>query len=265
MSESVRAAERSLDILLCFTAQTPELSMTDIAERVRLHKSTTHRLLATLERRRFVERHPRTGLYRLGVQVARLAHVALDHDDLFHLALPWLRRLNEESEENVHLAVLDGTSVVYVHVIEGRRRVKLAAAPGQSLPAHATASGKAILAFLSPAEARDILAHGMPRSTPNTIQSVEAFLEDARRTRDRGYAVSEQEYESEITALAAPVLDAEGRPLASVSIVGPAYRMTRKRVRALAPGLLSAVRELSLELQKAGTSPQAGPRRPHGG
>jgi DNA-binding IclR family transcriptional regulator len=265
LSESVRAAERSLDILLCFTAQTPELSMTDIAERVRLHKSTTHRLLATLERRRFVERHPRTGLYRLGLQVVRLVHVTLDHDDLFHLAVPYLRRLNEESEENVHLAVLDGTTVVYVHAMEGRRRVKLAAAPGQSLPAHATASGKAILAFLPETEVRSILGHGMTRCTPRTIHSVEAFLEDARRARGRGYAVSVQEYENDITALAAPVLDADSRPLASVSIAGPAFRLTRKRMLELAPRLVSAVRDLSLELQRAGAPPRAGPRRPHGG
>jgi IclR family KDG regulon transcriptional repressor len=226
--------------------------MTDVAERVGLHKSTTHRLLATLERRRFVERHPRTGLYRLGLQVVRLVHVTLDYDHLFHLALPYLRRLNEESQENIHLAVLDGTNVVYVHVVEGQRRVKLAAASGQSLPAHATASGKAILAFLPEAELRAILGNGMRRYTTHTIQSVEAFLKDAQRARDRGYAVGDQELEDEITALAAPVLDADSRPLASVSIAGPAYRLTQKRILKLAPRLLAAVRELSLELQKAG-------------
>jgi IclR family KDG regulon transcriptional repressor len=262
LGQSVRALERSLDILLCFTARTPELSMTDIAERVGLHKSTTHRLLATLERRRFVERRAGTGLYRLGLQVARLVHVTLDHDELFHLAVPYLRRLSEESAENVHLAVLDGTSVVYVHVVEGQRRVKLAATQGQSLPAHATASGKAILAFLPEAELRGILGHGMPRCTPHTIHSVEAFFEDARRARDRGYAVSEQEFENDITALAAPVLDADSRPLASVSIAGPAYRMTEQRIRKLAPRLLSAVHELSLELQKTAPARAALSRRP---
>jgi len=264
LSESVRAAERSLDILLCFTAQTPELSMTDIAERVHLHKSTTHRLLATLERRRFVERHPRTGLYRLGLQVVRLVHVTLEHDELFHTAVPYLRRLNEESEENVHLAVLDGTNVVYVHTIDGRRRVKLAAAQGQSLPAHATASGKAILAFLPEAKVRGILRHGMRRHTPHTIHSVEAFMDDAQRARARGYAVSEQEYESDISALAAPVLDADSHPLASVSVAGPAYRMTRKRIGELAPRLLSAVRELSLELRKDAPARAGQSRRPAG-
>jgi len=236
--------------------------MTDIAERVGLHKSTTHRLLATLERRRFVERRPGTGLYRLGLQVARLVHVTLDHDELFHLAVPYLRRLSEESEENVHFAVLDGTSVVYVHVVEGQRRVKLAATQGQSLPAHATASGKAILAFLPEAELRAVLGHGMPRYTPRTIQSVEAFIEDARRARDRGYAVSERELDNDITALAAPVLDADSRPLASVSIAGPAYRMTEQRIRKLAPRLLSAVHELSLELQKTAPARAALSRRP---
>jgi DNA-binding IclR family transcriptional regulator len=188
----------------------------------------------------------------------------VDHDELFHLALPYLRRLNEESKENVHLTVLDGTNVVYVHVIEGHGRVKLAAAPGQSLPATATASGKAILAFLPEDELRGILGQGMPRYTTHTIRSVETFLEDAQRTRERGYAVGEREYENEIAALAAPILDADSRPVASVSIAGPAYRLTDKRILELAPRLLSAVHELSLEAQKAGPAPSGASRRPAG-
>ena len=102
----------------------------------------------------------------------------------------------------------------------------------------------------------------MPRYTPHTIQSVEAFIEDARRTRDRGYAVGERELENDITALAAPVLDADSRPLASVSIAGPAYRMTEERILELAPRLLSAVHELSLELQKTVPARAGLSRRP---
>jgi DNA-binding IclR family transcriptional regulator len=236
--------------------------MTDIAERVGLHKSTAHRLLATLERRHFIDRHPRSGLYRLGLHVVRLAHVALNHDDLSHLALPYLRRLNEASDETVGLSVLDGTNVVYVHVVEGQRRIKLVATMGQSLPAHATASGKAILAFLPEDECRDILGKGLRQYTPSTIHSFRSFMADAQRTRKRGYAVSEQEYEDDITAVAAPILDANSRPLASVSIAGPAYRLTEKQILELAPRLLSAVRELSVELQKTLPAGADLPRRP---
>jgi IclR family KDG regulon transcriptional repressor len=250
LSESVRAVERSLDILLCFTLQTPELSMTEIATQVGLHKSTAHRLLATLENKRFVQRDPNSGLYRLGLRLLRLIHVTLNHDNLLQLAIPHLHRLSEAFEENVHLTVLDVTSVVYVHVIESPRRVKLAAALGQSLPAHATASGKAILAFLPESELLNILERGMQQYTKNTIRSVEEYIKDKQEIIERGYAVSEQEYESDINALAAPIFDVDSYPVASISIAGPAYRLTNERILEIAPSLLSTVNEISLEVRQ---------------
>jgi IclR family KDG regulon transcriptional repressor len=224
LGESVRAVERSLDILLCFSTQTSELSMTEIANQVGLHKSTAHRLRATLENKRFVQRDPNTGLYRLGPQLLRLIHVMLNHDELLQLARPYLRQLSESFEENVHLTVLDKTSVVYVQIIESPRRVKLAAALGQHLPAHATASGKAILAYLPAPELMSILSRGMRQYTKNTIHSIEEFMRDRQRILDQGYAVSEQEFENDINVLAVPILDRDCYPLASVSIAGPAYR-----------------------------------------
>lgn len=222
--------------------------MTEIATRVGLHKSTTHRLLATLEGKRYVQRNPNTGLYRLGLSLLKLIHVTLNHDDLLQLSVPYLRRLGETFEENVHFTVLDETNVVYVHIIESRRQVKLAAALGQSLPAHATASGKAILAFLPEAELLEILAKGMRQFTQRTIHTVDEFLENRQRILEQGYAVSEQEFEPDINALAAPVLDADSYPLASISIAGPAYRLPLERILEIAPSLISIVNELSQEI-----------------
>jgi IclR family KDG regulon transcriptional repressor len=224
--------------------------MTEIAAKVGLHKSTAHRLLATLEDKRFIQRDPNTGLYRLGLRLLRLIHVTLNHDDLLQLAIHHLLRLSEAFEENVHLTVLDETSVVYVHIIESPRRVKLAAALGQSLPAHATASGKAILAFLPESELLNILERGMQRYTKNTIYSVETFLKDKQEIVEQGYAVSEQEYESDINAIAAPVLDADSYPVASISIAGPAYRLTKEHILEIAPNLLATARELSQEVRQ---------------
>ena len=144
MSESIRAVERALDVLLCFSRQTPQLTMTEIAEQVGLHKSTVHRLLATLEGKRFVERDPVTGIYQLGIRVLQMAYLTLERNDLRRLAAPFLRHLCEQHRETVDLAVLDDADVVFLDVVESPQRVKLAAAPGQRLPAFATASGKAI-------------------------------------------------------------------------------------------------------------------------
>jgi DNA-binding IclR family transcriptional regulator len=148
MSESIRAVERALDVLQCFTSQTPELTMSQISERIGINKSTVHRLLLTLERNRFVERDLSTGMYRPGVRLLQIASLAMEQNNLRRIALPFMQDLCSEYRENVNLALLDGADVIYVDVIEGSQRVKLAAVPGQRLPAFCTASGKALLAFL---------------------------------------------------------------------------------------------------------------------
>jgi DNA-binding IclR family transcriptional regulator len=249
MSESVRAVERALEVLMCFTSQTPELTMTQISEMVGINKSTIHRLLATLEGKRFVERDQVTGIYRPGIRLLQLASLTLEHNDLRRLAAPFLHNLCDQFRENVNLSVLDDTDVVYLEVVESPQRVKLAAVPGQRLPAFCTASGKAILAFLPEEKIRDILAHGMPKYTQNTLTSEEAFWENMRHTREQGYAISEQEFEDGINAIAAPICN---QPIASVSIAGPAYRLTRERMIEIGPDLLSTVKMIAQEVELAG-------------
>jgi len=248
MGESIRAVERALDVLMCFTSQTPELSMTEISEMIGINKSTVHRLLATLEGKRFVERDAITGVYRPGIRLVQLAFLTLEHNDLRRLAAPFLHNLCEQFRENVNLSVLDDTDVVYLDVIEGTQRVKLAAAPGQRLPAFCTASGKAILAFLPKEKLGDILARGLTKYTQNTITAEEAFLDNLRQTRERGYAISEQEFEDGINAIAAPICH---QPIASVSVAGPAYRLTRERMIEIGPELLTTVKKIAQEVEVA--------------
>jgi DNA-binding IclR family transcriptional regulator len=249
MSESIRAVERALDVLMCFSSRTPELSMTQISEMVGINKSTVHRLLATLEGKRFVERDAVTGMYRPGIRLLQMAFLTLEHNDLRRLAAPFLHSLCEKYRENVNLSVLDGAEVIYLDVIESSQRVKLAAAPGQRLPAFCTASGKAMLAFLPEEKVRDILTRGMPAYTPNTRTSVDAIFEELRHTRERGYATSEQEFEDGINAVAAPICN---HPIASVSIAGPAYRLTRERMIEIGPDLLAVVKNIAKEVELAG-------------
>ena len=172
----------------------------------------------------------------------------MEHNDLRRLAAPFLHNLCDQFLENVNLAVLDETDVVYLDVIEGTQRVKLAAAPGQRLPAFCTASGKAILAFLPEEKLGDILAHGLTKYTQNTITSEEAFLENLRHTREQGYAISEQEFEDGINAIAAPICH---QPIASVSIAGPAYRLTRERMIEIGPHLLTTIKKIAQEVELA--------------
>ena len=251
MSELIRAVERALDVLMCFTNQTPELTMTQISEMVGLNKSTIHRLLATLEEKRFVERDAYSGLYRPGIRLIQMAFLTMDHNNLRRLVTPLLNNLSNQHRENVNLSVLDDTHVVYLEVIESPQRVKLAAARGQRLPAFCTASGKAILAFLPEDKVIGILKSGMPRYTQNTIITPEAFIENIHRAREQGFAFSEQEFEEGINAIAAPITNSNGKPIASVSIAGPAYRLTRERMIEIGSDLVSQIKEFAQEIELA--------------
>ncbi len=252
VSESIRAVERALDVLQCFSSRTPELTMTQIADQIGIHKSTVHRLLGTLERRKFVERDPGTGAYRLGIRLLQMAYLTLEHNDLRRVTTPFLRRLLDRYQESVDFSVLDQTDVVFVNHFDGPQRVKVAATTGQRLPAFATASGKAILAYLPEDTVKHLLSQGMPRYTEKTPQTPEAVLEDLRRIKEQGFAYSVQEFEDGINAVAAPILDEADRPFASVAVVGPAFRLTEQRMLEIGPEVLATAREMAEELTIAG-------------
>lgn len=239
---------KALDVLLCFSQSEPELSLTELSARLGIHKSTMHRLLGTLESKRFVQRDPETGRYRLGTRLLQLAFLVMEHNDLQQRARPHLYRLVEECQETVDLSILDRDSVVYLEVVESPHRVKLAARPGQRLPVHSTASGKALLAFVSPDELDRLLPSDLTRYTESTLVTREALLKDLEATRQRGYAVSYQEHEAGINAVAAPVLDMKGRPVAAVAVAGPAFRLTRERIQEIAASVRATAEAIARDV-----------------
>jgi DNA-binding IclR family transcriptional regulator len=248
LSESIRAVERALDVLECFSIKTPELSMTQISEKVGMNKSTVHRLLATLERKRFVERNPVTGTYRAGIHLLQLAYLVMETSDLRRVSEPFLRRLWEKHLETVDLAVFDGNEVIFISVLESPQRIKLAAAVGQRLPAFCTASGKAILAYMPRDSVLHMLKHDLQKYTPSTIVSLEQIVEDLRICEEQGFAIAVQEYEEGINAVGAPVVGRNGQPIATVSVAGPAYRLTREKMIEIGPSVRATADEISREL-----------------
>ena len=245
MSEPIRAVDRALDILLCFSRQTPRLTMTQISDQVGMNKSTVHRLLGTLEKKRFLQRDPSTGFYQLGIRLFQMAYLTLEHDGLRQLAAPILQRLCEHQRETITLSVLDDSDVVFLDVVESPQRVKLAASTGQRLPAFATAAGKAMLAYLPKQTVEKLLGRGMQQFTSRTIHTPDIFFEDLAQIRKQGFAISEQEYEEEINAVAAPILDANGQPIAAITVTGPAYRLLRGRMNEIGPSIVTTAREIA--------------------
>jgi DNA-binding IclR family transcriptional regulator len=207
-----------------------------------------HRVLATLENAHFVEHDSVTARYRLGLRLLELASLVLEHVDLRRQAWPYLVRLAQEYRETVDLGILDGTDIIYLEVIESPQRVKLAVAPGQRLPVYCTASGKAMLAFLPESQARRIITEGLHRYTDQTIVSPEDLLADLKVAHERGFAISQAEYEEEIHAVAAPILSIRQEPLAVVALAGPAFRLPLERMMELGPHVRQCANDIAHEI-----------------
>ncbi len=264
MSKSIRSVERALDVLACFEAQNRALSLTQIADQLRIPKSTVFRLLATLESKGFVRRSDETGQYRLGTHLIHMGALASQDWDTSRWAGPYLQRLAAEHGETVDLAILDGIDVIYLQVVESPQRVRLSAAVGQRLPAYCTASGKALLAFLPFAQVAPMLAGGLRRYTPATRIELDDLAHDLLETHERGFALSEQEYEKDIHAVAAPVLNAQRLPVFAVAIAGPSFRLPRGRMLALGAALRATAESMALEADVAALAAVA-PRASHSG
>ena len=243
-----RSVERALDILLCFSQEQPGLTLTQIAERVEMHKSTVHRLLATLEGKRFIQHVASDGTWHLGLKLVELGFSVLKSNDIHHQATPYMQRLSAECRETVDLAILDGVQVVYLQVIESSQRMKFAAAPGQRLPVFCTATGKAFLAFLPDDRVQEILKQDKPKHTEHTKTALVSIHKELASIRERGFAISEQEYEDGVNAVAAPILDANKCPIAAMAIVGPAFRLGQERLLELGQSVRATTEAIARDL-----------------
>jgi DNA-binding IclR family transcriptional regulator len=245
----IQAVERVVAILGAFSPEQPELGVTEIAERLGLHKSTVHRFLVNLEASGLVERNARSQRYRLGLRIFELGGQVLQQMSLWDEALPFLEGLVRDSGETGHLAVLDGGEAIYIEKVEARRALRIPSAMGRGYPAHATSLGKVLLADLSFPAVREILAErGMAAYTPHTIADPERLEAELQRIREQGYAVDDEEYDEGLRCIGAPILDHTGQVVAAIGIGGPVTRVTPARVDALADLVMSAARGLSRRL-----------------
>lgn len=239
------------------------LSLTEICCAMRLHKSTAHRTLMVLERWGLIERTS-GNRFRLGMKLYELGIRAVDQSDLRSRTHSISRKLSLELGETVHLGVLQGSSVVYLDKVDPSHRFRMACRVGISNPAYCTSMGKAILAF-QPAgrAAQSIAKYRFAPYTPRTLRSPEALLRSLAGVRRRGYAIDDEEIESGIRCIGAPILDENGLPIAAVSVSGPAARITSQTLPEIALRLLHCCAEIADAVKnRTGAAAKPGPEPP---
>jgi DNA-binding IclR family transcriptional regulator len=245
-SVGVQSVDRALTILEVL-ARVGEAGVTEIAGELAVHKSTAFRLVSTLESHRLVEQTTDRGRYRLGVGVLRLAGATTARLDLVQEARPVCRQLAADTGETVNIAVLSDSSALYLDQVAGSSALQPHNWVGQHIPLHATSNGKVLLSGLDDERVAELLGT-LSRYTPMTITRRTRLREELGEVRDRGYAVAVDELEEGLTAVAAPIRNAHGDVVASMSVSGPTFRLTDARVDDVVPLLVEASGEVSHRL-----------------
>jgi len=222
----IRVLDRAFRILDLLSDGKPR-TLTTISQELGLSSSTIFRLLATLAEHNFVQRDDSTQEYRLGLSCLEIARAYFDGNDIRRNALSELEALRDRTSETVHLGVMYQMEVVYLEKLHGHHAIGLMTSRvGGRAPAYCTGLGKAILAHTDPEQVREFYRkNGMQPFTERTIVDVEALLEHLGTIRRRGYALDRGEHEQEVRCVAAPIFDISGRPVAAISVSGPAARL----------------------------------------
>lgn len=238
---------KALDVLEHIASCGDAAGVTEISKRLGLDKSTTYRILNTLEHRGYAVQDTLTRKYRLGVKIMELSRLASTQSMLKNVAGPTLDRLARECHETLHLGIMDRGEVFHLDSREPSQLTRMVSHIGLRNPVHCTALGKVMLAFLPEEEIEQIIGkeNGLRRYTKYTIHTRTELKKELQNIKKSGYAVDNEELHEGTRCLAAPLRDHEGKVIAAISLSGPAIRLTLTQLKKLRPKILTAAVEIS--------------------
>jgi len=246
---TVQSIARALTVLDTLADSQGEVGIVELSQRVALHTSTVHRLLATLAGQGYVRQSPDTGRYALGPKAINLAEAYLGQLDLRRVAHPFLERLTQDTGETANLVIQDGHEALYLDKAESPQSLRIFSRIGRRAPLHCTAVGKVLLANAPPAQVDGLLGEGpLERLTRRTITSVAQLRRELAAVRAQGYALDREECEEGGYCIAVPVRNATGATVAAVGVSSPSVRMSGRRIQELVPAVVRTGREISERL-----------------
>jgi DNA-binding IclR family transcriptional regulator len=233
---------RLLEILA--ESQQPR-GITDLASATGLLKSNVHRILQTLVELRYVRREAETGRYSCTMRLWEYGELVADRLDVRSLARPLLEKLARDTLETVHLAILDGLDVIYIDKLDSPQQIPAYSRIGGRAPAHAVATGKALLAFAAPETLERLYNCDLQRFSKMTITSGKRLAAEFANIRKTGLALNSGEWREGVNGIAAPLLDHRNRAVAAIGVTCPGVRVSQASVKLLGPHVRSAAQEIS--------------------
>lgn len=239
----ISSVDNALRLLLMFRDR-QQLRLSDVSSSLGVAHSTAHRLLAMLMHHDFVRQEGGHGVYTAGPALLEIGYGAVRSMDIRSIAAPILAELAATIDETVHLAQLEGGRIRYIAGAESERALRVADRTGQLFPAHRTATGKAILADLTPAQLGEVLASATGDSGgPLSDQERSELEADLEKVRERGYSFNRRQGE-DIVSVATAVRNRRGLTVAAINASAPAGRMTQRQQIAVVRQLHAAAARL---------------------
>lgn len=241
-----QSLHRAVAILDCFQENQPELGVREIARQLDLHPSTVGRILTTLTSLEILTQDPDTRRYHMGSKVLKWSSLYMSNVDLRAVARPYMQELNRSTEETISLDIPDGQTRLCIERIESPLKLRWVKQLGERMPFFASASGRALLAFMDQDE-RDAILENTPfeQLTPHTTTDPNIFRKELALTRKRGFAVSVSERVEGVSCIAAPIFDATEKIIGAVTISGPGTRFSQQTISEYAKLLIKTTDKIS--------------------
>ncbi len=241
------SVKRAFQILETFTVDSPLQGVTEISRKTGLNKATVFRFLKSLEDVGIICRDEKTGFYKLGLRLFELGYRVPIRDNVIQQMHPILEELVEKIKMTVHLATLREDEVLYVDKIRCRKSLQINTHIGARYPAYCTALGKSMLAHLPDDELNALLnRQKLYALTKNSITDPELLKEDLRLTRQRGYALDDEEFEEGLRCVAVPILGYDGKPIVAISVSGALSQVSEETI----PRQVELLKEAANRIQK---------------
>jgi DNA-binding IclR family transcriptional regulator len=246
----VKSVVKTLTILEHLGRSPNGTSLTEISTKLRLGKSTVHRLLATLRDHDFVWLEPNSSRYILGARILQLSEQLNHQSILIRYGEPILTKLAHATGETCNLGVLDRRSVLYLIMKESKNPLRMSGQVGKRLPAHCTALGKALLTGLTREELSELYSKEkkLETFTENTVSTVSDLLQHVEKARHNGYAVDSEEIYPGVSCVATPIRDHSGRVVSAISVSFPKNRVDARTLQQFKSLVLEAAGDLSRQL-----------------
>lgn len=247
--ELVQSVDRTLTILEVLSDYSDGLGITDISERVNLHKSTVYRLLSTISYKGYVVQDEETSKYKITFKLFELGSKKVEKLDLLNCSKPYTKALMESVNEVVHLVIREDTEIVYIDKVEANNTISMASRVGKRNPMYCTATGKGMLAFMPEEEVLKVWnSSKIIKLTKNTNTDFILFKKELQTINKTGYAIDNEENEIGVRCVSAPIFNINGEIAGAVSISGPVHRITEDKIDFISKEVLKYASLISEEL-----------------